>query len=245
MSTVAADPPAELAQLRQHEAEMIQERDEAQARLAEYEPKQAAAREQHYFTKGTKRPLGNANSALQKLLDAEQKDLAALRSLEADLSAIRVAIEARDAAVREQKTAEARKEVEQLNEKEEAIWESAGALFEQLVSTWGEHGAIVRETRSLARANGLDASDTLAVEPAPETFRDFVGLLLDVCLDPTGQRRTPDREEQLLDSGPIRTETGELVHRIRPAGTRLVQVRRPADHHDRLIAILPDLRGRA
>jgi hypothetical protein len=237
-----ATAPTDLERLRQQEAELVTLHEQVTARLRSY-PEIREERERSIFV--GRRPLETKGSPLAKLLADDRKDAEVVRHIEADLSAVRSVIEREDVRVREQKVAEARELLEQSHEKAEQAWKRAGGKFAELVKIWNEIIELDEEAARIARAGGIQGQGIAAVEPTPETFGDLLGLLVDVCLDPTGQRRTPDYEEQLVDSGPVRTETGELVHRIRRAGTRLVQVCRPADHRDRLFHLLPNLRGRA
>jgi hypothetical protein len=73
----------------------------------------------------------------------------------------------------------------------------------------------------------------------PLSFKSFLLLLHTAATDP--EVRLEPYEEQLIDAGAFRTEHGNVVYDVRPAGTRQVEMRRKLDHGDRLHDLIPDL----
>jgi hypothetical protein len=53
--------------------------------------------------------------------------------------------------------------------------------------------------------------------------------------------RAEPYEEPLIDAGAFRTEHGNVVYDVKPAGARQVEVRRKLDYGDRLHDLIPDL----
>jgi hypothetical protein len=101
-----------------------------------------------------------------------------LRSWEADLSACRGLVQQESDRVHEQETAEARKQLEILHEQEKDVWAKAGGLLADLATAWNAYVEHVEPAHRLARVNGLEGSDALAVSPGPNSFREFLDLLL-------------------------------------------------------------------
>jgi hypothetical protein len=175
------------------------------------------------------------------LLDAEKSDVTKLNGLQADLSAVRSVIQGEDVKVREQETQAARAALGLLHEQEEAIWKQAGSILSEFASLWNKYVDLAEEEDRFALANGLDSSSSLAVVSAPLSFKDFLRLLHRAATDP--EVRLEPHEEQQIDAGAFRTEHGGVAYDVRPAGTRLVEVRRKLDYADRLYGLIPDLRG--
>jgi hypothetical protein len=175
---VAATERTRLEALREKEVELASERDAVMNRLEGYPAAIASEREQSWYSNQKNRPLAKLNSKLSKLIDADAKDAAALAGLNADLSAVRNLIAQEDAKVREQETAEARKQLELLHKQEEGAWTKAGEVFAELAGVWNELVEIVEEESQVATANHLEAAPgILAVEPVPSTFKAFLLLL--------------------------------------------------------------------
>jgi hypothetical protein len=66
-------------------------------------------------------------------------------------------------------------------------------------------------------------------------------MLVAAATDP--ECRSEPYEEALIDSGPIRLESGQVVSGVRPAGTRLVETRKSLDARNILVELVPDLRS--
>jgi hypothetical protein len=239
--TVVTEERTRLDALREQEANLVEQVEQLLEKINTYPEKIKAAREEAFYAKPSKRPLATLNSPLQRLIDAEKKDVTTLNGLQADLSAVRNVLHQEDAKVREQETHAARAALELLNEQEEAIWKQAGELFGELSSLWNKYVDLAEEEDRFASANGLDSSSALAVVPAPPSFRSFLILLHTAATDP--EVRLEPHEEQLIDAGTFRTEHGGVAYDVRPAGTRQVEVRRKLDHADRLHDLIPDLRS--
>lgn len=116
-----------------------------------------------------------------------------------------------------------------------------GKLLGDLAEVWNAYTELTTEAGRFAYENGLDASEALAVTPAPASFRAWLLLLHQASTD--ADVRAEPFTEQLIDSGIFRTGDGELVADVRPAGTRQVEVRRKLDDSDRLYDLIPDLRS--
>jgi hypothetical protein len=170
-----------------------------------------------------------------------------LRSWEADLSACRGLVQQESDRVHEQETAEARKQLEILHEQEKDVWAKAGGLLADLATAWNAYVEHVEPAHRLARVNGLEGSDALAVSPGPNSFREFLDLLLTAATDETV--RSEPYTEQLVDSGVYgrRGSNGEdlggAVYDTKVVGTRTVDTRRRLDERDVLYRVVPDLRS--
>jgi hypothetical protein len=237
--TVATKTKVDLDELRSREAELAEKVEDKRASLSEYPAKIAEANLDAVYA--GKRPLAQLNSPLQKLRDAEKKDVTTLVNLEGELSAVRSVIAVEAARVAEEETAAARALSQELHAKEEAIWKQAGGLLGELSEAWNAYVSLAEEEDRFASAKGLDSSTALAVVPAPLSFRSFLLLLHRAATDP--EVRLEPYEEQLIDAGTFRTDQGGVVYDVRPAGTRQVEVRRKLDYADRLHDLIPDLRN--
>jgi hypothetical protein len=237
--TVVTKTKVHLDQLRSREAELTEQVEAKRARISGYPEK--IAEENRNLVYAGKRPLTQLNSPLQKLRDAEKKDVTSLATLEGELSAVRSVIAEEDVRVREQATAEARAKLAERHELEESAWTKAGSVFAELADAYRQYVTIAKESISYASSNGLNASDALAITPAPASFKEFVALLLKAATD--AEVRAEPFTEQLIDSGNFRTEHGGVVYDVRPAGTRTIEVRRRLDERDRLFHLVPDLRS--
>jgi hypothetical protein len=232
MTATAERSKLELLQAK--EAELAIAVEEARARIALYPKQLHDARSRAIYAKPNVRPGAELNGEVAKLNAKERKDLDGLRALEADLSACRGLVQQEDLRVREQETAEARKQLELLHAKEEVIWQGAGERFGELASTWNEYVALAEESSKFAHENGLDGA--LAVVPAPLSFKSWLLLLHTAATDPTVHAE-PHVQEL--------TETGNYngTYQTMPAGTKTTEVRRRLDHGDKLHSLIPDLRS--
>jgi hypothetical protein len=237
--TVATNTKVDLDQLRSREAELAEQVEAKRARISEYPEKIAEANRDLVYA--GKRPLTQLNSPLQKLRDAEKKDVASLVTLEGELSAVRSVIAVEEARAAEEETAAARAAMQEFHSKEEATWEKAGKAFAELSDVWNQYVELAEEEDRFAAANGIDGADALAVVPAPLSLKSFLLLLYRAATDP--EVRLEPYEEQLIDAGTFSTEHGGVVYDVRPAGTRQIEVRKKLDYGDRLIHVLPDLRS--
>jgi hypothetical protein len=95
--------------------------------------------------------------------------VAALRSLEQDLSTIRAVVAKEDARIREEETAEARKALNKLHAQEEEIWRRTGEAFAELVACWNDYLEVAARADSLLMESGLDGR--VLVEPASRRAR--------------------------------------------------------------------------
>jgi DNA repair exonuclease SbcCD ATPase subunit len=240
-AAVATTERTRLETLQEQEVKLAQQVEQLREKIATYPDRIAKERESAWYAKPSKRPLAQLNSPLQKLLDAEKGDVATLNGLQQDLSAVRNVIQQEDVRVREQETASARAQTQELHAKEEAIWKEAGELFGELANVWNTYVDLAEEEDRFATASGLDGSGALAVVPAPLSFKSFLLLLHRAATD--SEVRLEPYEEQLIDAGAFRTEHGGVGYDVRPAGTRQIEVRRKLDYGDRLIYVLPDLRS--
>jgi hypothetical protein len=243
--SVATKTKVDLDQLRSREAELTEQVEAKRAQLSEYPAKIAEANLDAVYA--GKRPLAQLNSPLQKLRDAEKKDVTTLVNLEGELSAVRSVIAVEAARVAEEETAEAREQTAELHAKEEAIWRQAAELLGELAGAWNAYVTLAEEEDKFASLNRLEGPGVLAVEPAPLTFRSFLLLLLAASTD--ADVRAEPFTEQLADIGAFgrRDEQGNdiggAVYEVRPAGTRQVETRRKLDYGDRLYHVVPDLRS--
>jgi hypothetical protein len=238
--TAATTERTRLESLRAKEAELAIEVDAARARISEYPALLHDARSRAVYAKPNVRPGKELDGEVAKITTRERKDLAALNGLEGDLSAVRsvLAIEAQRES--ERVADAARKQLAERHELEESAWTKAGSVFAELADAWEQYVTIAEESISYASSNGLNASDALAVIPAPASFKEFVALLLKASTD--AEVHAEPFTEQLIDSGVFRTEHGGAVYDVRPAGTRTTEVRRRLDERDRLFHLVPDLR---
>jgi hypothetical protein len=222
---------SKLELLREQEATLAEQVELLIEKIAPYPEQIRAAREEAFYAKPSKRPLASLNSPLQKLIDAEKADVVKLNGLQADLAAVRQ----EDVRVREQETAEARAQLEQLSAREETVWQRAGELLGELAATWNDYIAVAEESDKIAGESGIGAG-VLAVEPAPLSFRSFLLLLHTAATDPA-VRAEPHVQEL--------TETGNYNGRYEthPAGTKTTEVRRRLDERDVLYRVVPDLRS--
>jgi hypothetical protein len=233
--------------LREKEAEVAAEVDTVRNRLEGYPAAQATEREHSWYSNQKNHPLSKLNTPLQKLIDAEKKDVATLNGLNQDLSAIRNVIAQEDGRVREQETAEARAQLEQLHRQEEDVWTKAGELLESMATVWNSYVAQVEQSHQFASANGLESSDALAVIPGPSSFREFFDLLLTAAT--SDEVRSEPHTEQLVDSGIYgrRDENGNDIggatYDTRIVGMRTLETRRRLDERDVLYYVVPDLRS--
>jgi len=180
-------------------------------------------------------------------MDAEKADVAKLNGLQQDLNSLRNVIQQEDIKVREEATAEARRQLERMHEQEEAIWGDAGKLLHELATVWNAYTERAEGSSKFAHENGLDGLGALAVVPAPLSFKSWLLLLHRAATDP--EVRADPFEGQLVDIGAFgrRDEQGNdiggAVYDVRPAGTRTVETRRKLDYGDRLFHLTPDLRS--
>jgi hypothetical protein len=239
MTITATTERTRLEAWREQEAKLAERIEEKRTRIAIYPEKIREAREESFYSKPSKRPLAQLNSPLQKLIDAEKADVAALHGLEADLSAVRSVIAVEAARVAEEETAEAWAQLKQLHTREEELWTRGGELVGKLADAWNQYVDLAEEEDKLAQKNGLDGSGALAVVPAPLSFKSWLLLLHAAATDPAV--RAEPYEEQLIDAGAFRTEHGNVVYDVKPAGTRQVEMRRKLDSGDRLHDLIPDL----
>lgn len=243
--TVATKTKVDLDELRAREAELAEKVEDKRTHLSEYPAKIAEANLELVYA--GKRPLTSLNSPLQKLRDAEKKDVTTLVTLEGELSAVRSVIAVEAARVAEEETAAARAQTKELHAKEEAIWRQAAELFSELAGAWNAYVTLAEEEDKFASVNRLEGPGVLAVEPAPLTFRSFLLLLLAASTD--ADVRAEPFTEQLADIGAFGrrddqgNDIGGAVYEVRPAGTRQVEVRRKLDYADRLHDLIPDLRS--
>jgi hypothetical protein len=237
MTSTAERPKLDV--LRAKEAELAIEVDAARARIAEYPALLHDARSRAVYAKPNVRPGSELNGEVAKITARERKDLAALNGLEGDLSAVRSVIAVEAARMAEEKTAEARAQLKQLHTREEELWTRGGELVGKLADAWNQYVDLAEEEDKLAQKNGLDGSGALAVVPAPLCFKSWLLLLHAAATDPAV--RADPYEEQLIDAGAFRTEHGNVVYDVKPAGTRQVDVRRKLDSGDRLHDLIPDL----
>jgi hypothetical protein len=235
--TVATKTKVDLHQLRSRESQLAEQVEAKRARVSEYPEKIAEANRDLVYA--GKRPLTQLNSPLQKLRDAEKKDVTSLVTLEGELSAVRSVIAVEAARVAEEETAAARAAMQEFHAKEEATWEKAGKAFAELTGIWNQYVELAEEEDRFAAANGIDGADALAVAPAPLSFKSFLLLLHRAATDP--EVRLEPYEEQLIDAGAFRTDHGNVVYDVKPAGTRQVEMRRKLDTGDRLHDLIPDL----
>ncbi len=184
--------------LQAREAELAIAVEEARARIAAYPEQLHEARSRAIYAKPNVRPGAELNSEVSKLNAKEKKDLDGLRALEADLSACRGVIVIEAQRVTEEATAEARKQLEQLNAREETVWQRAGELFGELAATWNDYIAVAEESDKCAGENGI-GSGILAVEPAPLSFKSFLLLLHTAATDPAV--RAEPHVQELNDFG--------------------------------------------
>jgi hypothetical protein len=119
------------------------------------------------YAKPNVRPGAELNGEVAKITARERKDLAALTGLEGDLSAVRSVIAIEAARVAEEETAEARAQLTEFHEKEEAIWKQAAELFGELAGAWNAYVTLAEEEDKFANVSRLEGPGVLAVEPAP------------------------------------------------------------------------------
>jgi len=233
--------------LRAKEAELAIEVDAVRARIAEYPELLHDARSRAVYAKPNVRPGSELNGEVAKITARERKDLAALNGLEGDLSAVRSIIAVEAARVAEEETAEARAQLTEFHEKEQAIWKQASELFGELADAWNTYVTLAEEEDKFASGNRIEGPGVLAVEPAPLTFRSFLLLLLTASTD--ADVRAEPFTEQLTDIGAFGrrddqgNDIGGAVYEVRAAGTRQVETRRKLDYGDRLYHVVPDLRS--
>jgi hypothetical protein len=188
-----------LETLREQEVKLAEQVEQLREKISTYPERIAKERESAWYAKPSKRPLAQLNSPLQKWLDDEKKDVATLNGLEQDLSAVRNVIQQEDVRVREQETAEARAQLAQLHEKEEAIYQRAGELFASLADVWNELVEIIETEDRFVQASKLEGLGVLAVEPTPASFKAFLLLLHSASTD--ADVRSAPHTEQLVDTG--------------------------------------------
>jgi hypothetical protein len=245
--TTTTERSTKLELLRARETELAITVDEARSRIAEYPALLHDARSRAIYAKPNVRPGAELNSEVSKLNAKERKDVDGLRALEADLSACRGVIATEAARVHEEETAGARKALELLHEQEKGIWIKAGTLLGELATTWNAYVEQVEQSHQVTSANDLEGSDALAVSPGPNSFREFLDLLLTAATDETV--RSEPYTEQLVDSGVYgrRGSNGEdlggAVYDTKVVGTRTVDTRRRLDERDVLYRVVPDLRS--
>jgi hypothetical protein len=245
--TAAIAERSKLELLRAREAELAIAVDEARARIALYPEQLHEARSRAIYAKPNVRPGAELNGEVAKLNAKERKDVDGLRSLEADLSACRGLVATEAQRVTDEANAAARKQLAELNVKEEAIYKRGGELLGELAGVWNSLVEIVEEESQVAASNGLEAPGVLAIEPVPSTLKAFVSLLLIAATDPTVH--APPHVQELMESGIYGRrdnqgrDLGGAVYDTRPAGTKTIEVRRRLDHGDRLHGLIPDLRG--
>jgi hypothetical protein len=246
MTSATTERP-KLDVLRAKEAELAIEVDAARARIAEYPAQLQEAREKSWYSSPKARPGSELNGEVAKITARERKDLAALNRLEGDLSAVRAVIATEAARVALEEIAEARRQLSEFHEKEEAIWKRAAEVFGELAGAWNAYVTLAEEEDRFVQANGLDGSGILAVEPAPSTFKAFLLLLLSAATNE--DVRSEPHTEQLVDSGVYGrrdsdgNDIGGAVYDTRIVGTRTRETRRRLDERDVLYHVVPDLRG--
>jgi hypothetical protein len=244
MTATVEGTKLELLQAR--EAELAIAVEEARTRIAAYPEQLHEARSRAIYAKPNVRPGAELNSEVSKLNAKEKKDLDGLRALEADLSACRgvLAIEAQR--VTEEATAEARAQLADLHDQEEAVWRRGSELFASLADVWNELVETIETEDQFVQANKLEGG-ALAVEPTPATFKAFLLLLHQASTDETV--RSEPHTEQLVDSGIYgrRDENGNDIggatYDTRVLGTRTIETRRRLDERDVLYHVVPDLRS--
>jgi hypothetical protein len=233
--------------LQAKEAELAIAVEEARARIAAYPEQLHEARSRAIYAKPNVRPGAELNSEVSKLNAKEKKDLDGLRALESDLSACRGVLAVEAQRVTEERNAVARAQLEQLNERELAVWKRGSELFAALADVWNDLVQIIETEDRFVQTNGLEGSSVLAVEPTPSTFKAFLLLLHSAATD--DDVRAEPRVEQLMDSGIYgrRDENGNDIggafYDTRPAGTRTIETRRRLDARDVLFNVVPDLRS--
>jgi hypothetical protein len=233
--------------LRAKEADLTIEVEAARARIAEYPALLHDARSRAIYANPNVRPGAELNGEVAKITARERKDLAALNGLESDISAVRSVL-AVESQRESERTADAtRKQLAKRHELEESSWAHAGSVFAELANAWDRYLTLREESTSYARSNGLDATDALAVRPAPASFREFIALLLAASTDE--DVRSEPHTEELVDSGIYgrRGSNGEdlggAVYDTRVVGTRTFDTRRRIDERDILFRVIPDLRS--
>jgi hypothetical protein len=244
--SIATKPKVDLDQLRAREAELAERVEATRARLSEYSTSIAEARREAVYA-GKARPGGELAGPVERLRKKERQDASALPGLEGDLSAVRSVIAEESARLAEAETAEARKQLEQLHEQEEGVYQRAGVLFASLADVWNELVEIIESEDQFVQANKLEGSGVLAVEPTPASFRAFLLLLHSAATD--ADVRAEPHTEQLVDSGIYgrRDENGNDIggatYDTRIVGTRTLETRRRLDERDVLFNVVPDLRS--
>jgi hypothetical protein len=236
---------SKLDMLAEQEARLTEEVEAARSRISEYPALLHDARSRAIYAKPNVRPGAELNSEVSKLNAKEKKDLASLRSLEQDLSAICsvLAVEAQHEAERE--TEAARAQLAELHRREEEIWGDAGKLLGELATVWNAYTELAEQESRVAQESGLDGSGALAVTPAPLSFKAWLLLLHRAATDP--EVRAEPYQEQLIDAGLFGNRDSDgnalpgVVYDVRPAGTREVDVRKKLDYGDRLHDLIPDL----
>jgi hypothetical protein len=234
---------SKLDMLEEQEVRLSEEVEAARARIAEYPALLHDARSRAVYAKPNIRPGAELNGEVAKLTAKEKKDLASLRSLEQDLSAIR-AVRAIEAQRETEKAAEAaRAQLAGLHEQEREIWSSAGKLVGELATVWNAYTELAEQESRLARGG---ASAPLVV-PGPQSFKSFLDLLLSAATNE--EVRAAPVTEQLADIGVFGrrdaqgNDIGGAEYDVRPAGSRQVEVRKRLDERDVLFNAMPDLRG--
>jgi hypothetical protein len=243
--TVATKTRVDLDQLRSREAELAEKVEATRSRLSEYPVKIVEANLELVYA--GKRPLTQLNSPLQKLRDAEKKDVTTLVTLEGELSAVRTVIAEEAQRVTEEETAEARRQLEQLHKQEEGVYQRAGELFASLADVWNELVEIIESEDRFVQASKLEGSGVLAVEPTPANFKTFL-LLLHTAATAEDVRSAPHTEE-IVDSGIYGrrdkdgNDIGGATYDTKTVGTRTRETRRRLDERDVLFNAVPDLRS--
>jgi hypothetical protein len=238
---------SKLDMLAEQEARLSEEVEAARARIAEYPALLHDARSRAVYAKPNVRPGAELNGEVAKLTAKEKKDLASLRSLEQDLSAIRSVLAVEAQRETEKTTEAARAQLAGLHEQEREIWSNAGKLLAELVGIWNSYTEQVEQSHRVASANRLENSDALAVTPGPRSFREFLDLLLTAAT--SEEVRAASVTEQLADIGVFGrrddqgNDIGGAEYDVRPAGSRQVEVRRRLDERDVLYHAVPDLRA--
>jgi hypothetical protein len=241
-----------LERLQAKEIEATAEVEAARARLAAYPEQLREAREQSWYSSPQRKPGSELNGDVKKLIDREQIDLAKMRTLELDLSSLRSAIANEWVRQAERDLLEIRKKDQQERARQSELLKQASEMFVELFDTFNDLLAAAEDharARAVARqalpehlAGYLDSEGpALLLSPMPSTFLAFVRLLYGAAT--SDEVRSEPYEVQMIDSGPIRLESGVVVSGVRPAGVELIETRKRLDDRDILVELVPDLRG--
>jgi hypothetical protein len=241
-----------LERLQVKQVELTAEVEEARARVAEYPALLQEAREKSWYASPQRRPGTELNGEVRKLTDREQKDLAKMRSLEQDLSALNAVVNEEATREAERSLIEVRKRDNQERTRQRELIKQAGEQFAELFDTYDDllaaaedHARIRDEARRTLPANLLAYLDSegpaLLLSPMPTTFQAFTRMLHEAATNP--ELRSEPYVEPLIDAGVFSTESGARVYDVRTAGTRLVDTRKRLDDRSILIELVPDLRS--